>query len=164
MPDPLRDIDRAKERMLPVLLAEVRRVRRRRRVRAVAGVSAMVLLAVVSAVVLRPTAAPPRELAQRGQRGSATPGDTSILRPDPHSLAVTTPRVQVEYATAKPSVRVEVPTRASDPGLFAADASPTVRVEWINTDQAYALLESTGPCYGIVEYAGRVEFVQIAAK
>lgn len=164
MPDPLRDTEKAKERMLPVLLAEVRRVRRRRRIRTVAGVSAMVLLAVVSAIVLRPTTAPPRELAQRGQRGAATPGDTPILQPDSQSRAATTPRVRVEYATAKPSVRVEVLSRASDPGLFAADASPTVRVEWINTDQAYALLESTGQRYGIVEFAGRVEFVQIAAK
>jgi hypothetical protein len=164
MPEPLRDVDRAKERMLPVLLAEVRRVRRRRRVRAVAGVAFMVLLAGVSAIVWRPTPSPQALIAERERRDAGSAVGSAVRHPDPPSLAANTPRVRVESSTSTPRVRVEVVTSGSGRELFAADASPTVRVEWINTDQAYALLESAGQRYGIVEYAGRVEFVQLAAK
>lgn len=159
-------IDAAKERMLQGLLAEVRRVRRQRRVRAASGVAAIALLAVGAAVLWSPrgigTTALPTQ-ARRPQTAGALTGPESTTAMNPRDAATLLDERGRSVASAR-SVRVEIVSSRPGERLIVADAEPSVRVEMITTEQAYALIQTTGQRYGLVEYPGHVEFVQLAAK
>lgn len=159
-------IDAAKERMLQGLLAEVRRVRRRRRIRAASGLVAIVLLAVSGAVLWSPrgtgmTALPAQ--AGRTQPPGVLTGNKDTPAANPRDVA-TLPDERGRSVASAPSVRVEIVSSLSGERLIVSDAKPSVRVEIITTEQAYALIQTTGQRYGLVEYPGHVEFVQLAAK
>lgn len=159
-------IDAAKERMLQGLLAEVRRVRRRRRVRAASGVAAIAMLAVGAATLWSPrgsgTTALPAQ-ARRPQPAGAISGAESTSATNPRE-AVTLLDERGRSVASAPSVRVEIVSSRPGERLIVADAEPSIRVDMITTEQAYALIQTTGQRYGLVEYPGHVEFVQLAAK
>jgi hypothetical protein len=156
-------IDAARERMLPVLLAEVRRVRRRRRVGGIAVGASIGLVAALLAIAGRPMPTPGPAIADRTP-ANGSDGTASVGLSPSSADGTRASHVKVEYATATPSVRVEVVSGRDGLQGFTASRAPTVQVELVTTEQAYAILESTGERYGVVEYSGRVEFVRVAAK
>ncbi|MBX3380296.1 MAG: hypothetical protein KF805_09370 [Phycisphaeraceae bacterium] len=134
-----------RDAMLPALLSEVRRVRRRRTATRIASVGGACALAfgVLALALLRTS---PLATSQPLAKVPTLPTlDT------PHSESQT---VHIEIVQSSPDVLERLSLRA--PSL--------VQVEYINTDQALALLESTGDRYGIIEIAGRVEFQLIAQR
>lgn len=134
-----------RDAMLPDLLAEVRRVRLRRRARRIGSCAAAgALVSGVLALALFRNS----PLAT-GQPFAKVPTLPTLTTPHPESQTV-----HIEIVQSSPDVLERLSLRA--PSL--------VQVEYINTDQALALLESTGDRYGIIEIAGRVEFVAIAKK
>ncbi|MBS0191216.1 MAG: hypothetical protein U0573_15415 [Phycisphaerales bacterium] len=142
---------RARERrdsMLPELLAEVRRVRRRRTVARAASISsALALLAGVLALALL------RVPGFSGDRPVAKL-TTPLSPPEARGAQAQDRRVQIEIIRSSPDILERYAIR--DPSI--------VRVEYINTEQALALLESGGERYSIVEIAGRVEFQPVAKR
>ena len=166
MRDSRSQIDAAKEQMLDVLLAEVRRVRRWRRVRAVSGAAAIVLLALGAAVMWspgRPGSPSLPGLAEKPQpMGASTGSEGKALAHASDATTLLDERGRSVQST--PSVRVEIVTGRPDERWIVGSVNPSVRVEIISTEQAYAILQATGQRYGLIEYAGHVEFVQIAAK
>lgn len=138
-----------RDAMLPELLAEVRHIRRRQTIARIASVAgAFALLSGVLALALL--------------RTTHAPGPAQAIATLPKSSANLTTRttpfeqhaVRIEIVQSSPDILERLSLRG--PSL--------VRVEYINTDQALALLESTGARYGIIEIAGRVEFQLIAQK
>jgi len=137
-----------RDAMLPTLLAEVRRVRRRRTATRVASIAgACFLISGVLALALLRTSQPPSVRPLVKAQTLPTPGE-GIPAPS------TTRSVQIEIVQGSPDILERLSLRT--PSL--------VRVEYINTDQALALLQSTGDRYGMIEIAGRVEFQLIAQR
>lgn len=137
-----------RDAMLPSLLAEVRRVRRCRTAARIASITTAIALTcgILTLALLRSPATLIQPIAKAP--ANATPGTaTATTTPDPH-----TPRIEIVQTS--PDILDRLSLRA--PSL--------VQVEYINTDQALALLESTGNRYGTIEIAGRVEFQLIAKK
>jgi len=138
-----------RDAMLPGLLAEVRRVRRRRAVTRIASVTGAgaVMCGVLALALLRSS---PSTLNP--------PIAKAPVQLTPHATLPTpnldSRNVHIEIVEASPDILDRLSIRT--PSL--------VQVEYINTDQALALLESTGDRYGIIEIAGRVEFQLIAQK
>lgn len=133
-----------RDAMLPQLLAEVRRVRRRRILIKAASASAAILLmaGVLSLALLAPSrSTQPTLLAKK-----------SVANPSPSNSMHSAPRVEI--LTVAPDILER----------YAIRTPSLVRVEYINTDQALAILQSGGDRYGIIEIAGRVEFQLIAQK
>lgn len=133
-----------RDAMLPQLLTEVRRVRRRRILIKSASASAAILLmtGVLSLALLAPSHS--TQLTPLAKNPVANPSPSDSMHSAP---------------------RVEILTVASDILERYAIRTPSlVRVEYINTDQALAILEAGGDRYGIIEIAGRVEFQLIAQK
>ncbi|MBX3390086.1 MAG: hypothetical protein KF691_11620 [Phycisphaeraceae bacterium] len=138
-----------RDAMLPGLLEEVRRVRRRRVARRVgslaaavaliSGILALALFRTSPTAVSQPIAKATSDKSPGGARVMQAPGPIG-----PH----------VEIVQSSPDVLERLSVRA--PAL--------VHVQYISTDEALALLQSTGDRYGIIEIAGRVEFVAIAKK
>lgn len=134
-----------RDAMLPALLSEVRRVRRRRtatRIASVAGACALAFGVLALALFRNSPLATSQPFAK-------VPTLPTLTTPHPESQTV-----HIEIVQSSPDVLERLSMRA--PSL--------VQVEYINTDQALALLQSTGDRYGIIEIAGRVEFVAIAKK
>ncbi|MGH7243510.1 MAG: hypothetical protein ACREJD_08855 [Phycisphaerales bacterium] len=133
-----------RDAMLPGLLAEVRRVRRRRTVTRVA--SAAAALALVSGI-----------LALALLRPSLPTSSTSWIAKSPARDSALPPESQPTH--------VEIIGNPADILEHFAIRSPSlVQVQYITTDEALTLLQSTGDRYGIIEIAGRVEFQLIAKK
>lgn len=101
--------------------------------------------------------------AVRPQPAGALPGAESTTPADPREAATLLDERGRSVAST-PSVRVEIVTSRPRERWIVADANPSIRVEIITTEQAYALIQTTGQRYGLVEYPGHVEFVQLAAK
>lgn len=138
-----------RDAMLPVLLAEVRRVRRRRRTARVASITAAcALISGVLALALLRTS-PTLSNQPLAKSNSQSAPRATYTTPN-----AGTPTPRIEIVQTSPDILERLSVRA--PAL--------VLVEYINTDQALALLESNGDRYGIIEIAGRVEFQRIARK
>ena len=138
-----------RDAMLPGLLAEVRRIRRRRTATRIASITgAGALMCGVLALALL-----------RSSPSTLNPPIAKAPAPlTPHATLPTPNRdsrnVHIEIVEASPDILDRLTIRT--PSL--------VHIEYINTDQALALLESTGDRYGIIEIAGRVEFQLIAQR
>lgn len=140
-----------RDAMLPELLTEVRRIRRRRTTTRIASIAGAFTLAsgILTLALLRTA---PHALTQPLAKIPTTNPDKNLATrplPSPESHPV-----RVEIVKISPDILDRLSIRT--PAL--------VRVEYINTDQALALLESTGDRYGTIEIAGRVEFQLIAQK
>jgi len=141
-----------RDAMFPVLLAEVRRVRRRRRATRIASiVGAVALISSVLALALLRTA--PLATNQPLAKTPAPPTPRGTLPTLPAPLAESQ-SIHIEIVQSSPDILERLSIRT--PSL--------VQVEYINTDQALALLQSEGDRYGMIEIAGRVEFQLIAQK
>ncbi|MBL8876260.1 MAG: hypothetical protein JNM86_10735 [Phycisphaerae bacterium] len=140
-----------RDAMLPELLSEVRRIRRRRTTTRLASIAGVFILSsgILTLALLRTA---PHSLNQPLAKAPATTPDQNLAtRPAP---SLDSHPVQIEIVQTSPDILARLSFRT--PSL--------VRVEYINTDQALALLESTGNRYGTIEIAGRVEFQLIAQK
>lgn len=135
--------------MLPGLLAECRRVRRRRiATRAATGAAVCALVSgVVMLALFRDSQVPSDQLAAHPPDGPRQ----RVGGPATNSEATSTP---IEIVQPSPDIIERLSIRT--PSL--------VRVEYITTEDALALLQSNGDRYRIIEIAGRVEFQLIAKR
>lgn len=140
-----------RDAMLPELLSEVRRIRRRRTTTRLASIAGALALScgILTLALLRTS---PHSLTQPLAKSPTTTPDKNLATGPAPSLD--SHRVQVEIVQSSPDILARLSIRTPS----------VVRVEYINTYQALALLESTGDRYGIIEIAGRVEFQLIAQK
>jgi hypothetical protein len=140
--------------MLRVLLVEVRRERQRRRVRAVSTIGLGILLAASAVVAWRPL----------GPATPERPGSVAVVS----EYSVPKPAVERAMVRAESigesSVHVRIVRSGYEDVSVVLGPEAKVRSEWITTEQAYAMLQSGGQRYGMIERGSRVEFVRVAAR
>jgi hypothetical protein len=147
------DIERRRDEMLQVLLADVRRERRHRQVRAASTIGLGVLLTAGAVVAWRPLR--PVTLERPGSLAGVP--EVTVSKP-----TVERAMIRAEFV-GEASIHARIVPRGYEEVSVVLEPEATVRSEWITTEQAFAMLQSSGQRYGIIERGPRVEFVRLVA-